>query len=178
MNRLSTLLRIFIWIVFLLGGGLIGIVWDLHCCPSLFKNPFFHGITFIIGFLLLRLVMRASRNTGRYLARYGKEGDIPRFETNRLVKHGYYGCMRHPMHLGLLLFPLAWACLLGSLAFILIIAPVEILILILMIKFLEEKEAFKKFGQAYLEYKKQVPFFSIKRECLKKLFSKHGLESS
>ena len=177
MNRFGTTFRFLIWILFLLGGAVAGIYGDLTYCPFLFKNTLFHAVSFVIGWLLLRLVMRASRNTGRFLARHGKEGTIPKFETNRLVTHGYYGCMRHPMHFGLLFFPLAWAFLLGSCTFIAIIAPLEMVIMILMVKFLEEKEALQKFGKAYREYKKQVPFFSLKRECLKTLFSKQGLDS-
>ncbi len=176
MKRSSTVLRIVIWLLFLFGGAIGGIFWDLSCCSALFRNLYFHLITFFIGLWLMRLVMNASRNTGRYLARFGKKGDIPKFETNRLVTTGYYACMRHPMHFGLLFFPLAWALMIGSVTFIFIIAPVEMLLMILMIKWFEEKEALKKFGTQYLAYKKQTPFFTLKKECLKELFSKHGFD--
>ncbi len=176
MKRTSTLSRIGIWILFLFGGAIGGIFWDLSCCARLFFNPYFHLITFVAGIWLMRLVMRASRNTGRYLARLGKKGDIPKFETNQLVTTGYYACMRHPMHFGLLFFPLAWALMVGSITFIAIIAPAEILLMILMIKLFEEKEALHKFGEAYLEYSKKTPMFSLNASCLKALFSKNGIE--
>ncbi len=65
-------------------------------------------------------------------------------ETNRLVTSGYYACMRHPMHLGLLFFPWSVALIFGSVTFILLLAPLEMLSMIIMIKLLEENEAGKK----------------------------------
>jgi len=114
--------------------------------------------------------MTISKNTGRILAKHGRKGDIPRLETNQLVKQGPYECMRHPMHLGLFLFPLAFAFLSGSVSFIIFIAPLEILIMLIMIFTIEEPEAIRKFGKQYLEYKQQVPMFSFHIKCLKILF--------
>ena len=99
------MLRMLIWVLMLIGGGALGIWLDWRWFHALFVNPVFHLTTLVVGVLLLRLVMRASRHTGRLLARMGREGDIPRLETNKLVTTGVYGCMRHPMHFGLLFFP-------------------------------------------------------------------------
>lgn len=133
------------------------------------KSITFHIICFTIGTFLMLLVIRISKNTGRTLAKYGRKGKLKRMETNVLVKEGVYKYMRHPMHLGLLLFPLSIAFLVGSPSFILIIAPVEMLFMIMMIKLLEEPEAIRKFGDEYREYKKQVPGFCFKIRCLKEL---------
>jgi len=46
------------------------------------------------------------------------------------------------------------------------------LFILFMIKLVEETEAERKFGQAYREYKQQVPFFSFRKECLKMTFGK------
>jgi len=119
--------------------------------------------------------MNSSRNTGRLLARLGREGDLPRMETNKLVSGGYYACMRHPMHLGLFLLPLATAFIIGSLSFVLIIAPLEILFLIIMIKLFEEPQAVRKFGDDYLRYCEQVPMFSLRQEYLRALFGNKEL---
>lgn len=161
--------RIFIWFVFILGGLFAGVLLDIKFFTYSWTNIYWHLISFIIGVVLIKLVFVISKNTGRFLSQYGKKGDIPRGETNVLVKQGVYACMRHPMHLGLFLFPLAFAFLSGSLSFILFIAPSEILLMIIMIFLLEEPEAVKKFGEEYLNYKKQVPAFNFKIECLKKL---------
>jgi protein-S-isoprenylcysteine O-methyltransferase Ste14 len=168
----GNIVRIIMWLIMVFGGAFLSIYFDYEYFKDLFYNLTFHTITFILGFILLRLVIKASKNTGRYLKENGREGNIPRLQTNKLVTDGLYGCMRHPMHFGLMFFFLAFALLIGSPVFIFIIAPSEMLFMIIMIKLFEEKEAFKKFGQDYLEYKKNVPFYSIKKECLMMLLKK------
>jgi protein-S-isoprenylcysteine O-methyltransferase Ste14 len=91
-------------------------------------------------------------------------------ETNVLATEGIYKFMRHPMHLGLLFFPVAIAFLIGSPSFILILAPLEIVFMLVMIKLVEEPEALRKFDSQYLDYMKQVPWFCFNMECLKELF--------
>jgi len=166
------ILRVVTWLIMLVGGIVLGWWLDWQFFPSLLYSPLFHILSFLPGIILLRLVLQASRNTGRFLARIGREGNLPRFETNRLVTSGYYACMRHPMHFGLLFFPLSIAFISGSVSFILFIAPAEMVFMIVMIKFIEEPEAIRKFGQEYLDYKKRVPMFSLKWNCIKPLVGK------
>ncbi len=173
MKKISydNIFRIIIWFIFLIGGAIVSIHFDKIYFYDWFNSTKFHVVSLILGYLLLKLVLKASRNTGRYLAIMGRKGVLPRLETNRLVTTEIYACMRHPMHLGLLFFPLAFALLLGSPTFILIIAPIEMVLIILMIKWYEEPRAIKKFGVAYENYKKTVPFFNFKTNCIKKLLS-------
>ncbi len=154
----------------LFGGAVLGLYLDNFLFKDIHTNILFHIISFVIGFLLGLLVIRINKNTGRTLAKYGRKGDIKRMGTNVLVKQGVYKYMRHPMHLGLLFFPLSFAFLIGSPSFNLLIAPVEIIIMLVLIKFFEEPEAIKKFGNEYLEYKNQLPWFCFKINCLKVLF--------
>jgi len=161
--------RIAMWLIMLVGGGVLGFWLDWHWFRPLVSNLVFHAASLVIGLLLLGLVMRISRSTGRLLARLGREGDIPRMETNKLVTDGVYSCMRHPMHLGLLFFPWAIALILGSPSFIMIIAPLEMLFMVIMIKLVEESEAIRKFGETYREYQQQVPMFSLRPSCLRQL---------
>ena len=165
------MLRMLIWGLMLIGGGALGIWLDWRWFHALFVNPAFHLVTLVAGVLLLRLVMRASRHTGRLLARMGREGDIPRMETNKLVTTGVYGCMRHPMHFGLLFFPWSLALILGSPSFILFIAPLEMLFMVVMIKLVEEPEAIRKFGNAYREYQKRVPMFNLHPGCWRQILN-------
>jgi len=165
--------RFGIWFIMLFGG--IGLAYYID--SILFDTSFYHNLVFQIssfsfGLLLMVLLVRISRTTGRTLAKYGRQGDIKRMETNLLVKEGVYQYMRHPMHLGLFLFPISVAFLVVSPSFILIIAPVEILFMVLMIKFFEEPEAISKFGTEYLDYKQQVPWFCFKISCLQELLKK------
>jgi len=169
--RSSMAARILLWLVLLVGGSALGIWLDLRWFPAWFTSPLAHGLSFVAGLLLLRLVLRISRNTGRTLAHHGREGDLPRLETNRLVTAGPYACMRHPMHFGLLFFPLTLALLLGSLSFTLIIAPLEMLLMVAMILTLEEREALAKFGDDYRDYRQRVPAFSLSPACLRRLLA-------
>ena len=157
---------------FLLGGAAVGMIVDLKHFNHLFKSFVFHSITGIFGIVVLSFVMIISKNTGKYLSKFGRKGDIPRLETNSFVKTGMYGCMRHPMHFGLLFSPLAFALIIGSPSFIFFIAPFEAVLMIIMIKLLEEPEAIKKFGDEYREYMKEVPMFNLRWTCIKMLFEK------
>jgi len=161
--------RLLMWIVMIFGGLAVSIYFDLHYFRSLFLSWKFHLITLIPGIALLNIVRRISRNTGRTLARYGRKGDIPKFQTNVLVDKGPYAYMRHPMHLGLLFFPLSFGLIAGSPVFILIVAPLEIAAMLLMIKYVEEPEARKKFGEAYDRYITGKPWFCLRWKCIKAL---------
>ena len=63
------------------------------------------------------------------------------------------------MLLGLFLLLLGLGILFGSLSLIFIFTPILILLNVLYVKAIEEKEMEKKFGEEYLEYKKRVPMF-------------------
>ena len=151
------------------GGSIFGYYLDYLIFENIHQNIILHIVSLLIGVFLLFLVMKISKNTGRTLAKYGRKGKLKRMQTNILTKQGVYKYMRHPMHLGLLFLPLAVAFLIGSPSFILIIAPIEIIFMLIMIKFVEEPDAIRKFGDEYLEYKNQVPWFCFKIKCLKKL---------
>ena len=166
---MSTKGRIIFWIVQIVGGTALALWGDAHLFAAWHRGLLWHLITALLGGLLLFLVMRAARHTGRILARYGREGDIPRLETNRLVRDDIYGCMRHPMHLALFFVPLALALLLGSPTFIFIVAPLEALLMIALVLLVEEPEARRKFGQAYRDYEAEVPRFNLSLRCLRLL---------
>jgi protein-S-isoprenylcysteine O-methyltransferase Ste14 len=67
--------------------------------------------------------------------------------------------VRNPMHLGWTIVLIGLALLMQSFTLLVIFIPLFILVHILYLKFIEEKELEKKFGQAYLDYKKSVPMF-------------------
>jgi protein-S-isoprenylcysteine O-methyltransferase Ste14 len=171
----SVVVRILLWAFMLIGGVVGGIYCDLLCFASfksLFLDPLYHLLTFVVGYLLMTMAFRAAAAGGKELARHGKEGDVPRLETNRLVTSGIYAHMRHPMLFGLTLVPLALGLMVGSPTFITIIAPVEMIFIVIMVLTLEERECRKKFGSEYEAYAKKVPAVCVRPECLKMLFSK------
>ena len=168
-TSLSVVIRIFLWILMMIGGAVYSVMKDWN--TFLFGNFLFHAITAVLGMFLLILAFRAAANGGKELTK-GRVGNIPRMETNQLVTTGLYSCMRHPMLFGLTLLPLGWALLLGSPTFIMIIAPLEMLFIIIMVIIFEEREVNRKFGKAYEYYRQKVPIVSFRFECLKLLFKK------
>ena len=165
--------RLVMWFVMLVGGVVGGYWLDSFLFPSVHGRGYllFDLVSLVAGLLLLKIVLTISRNTGRTLARLGRRGDIPRLQTNVLATDGLYALMRHPMHLGLLFFPLSIALIVGSPSFILIIAPLEMLLMVIMIKTMEEPEAIAKFGDAYREYRQKVPMFCLRIACIKVLLT-------
>ena len=164
--------RLTVWLLFLVGGGFLGYYLDNKYFEIISTDIVFHAISFVFGFAVLLLTLRISRNTGRTLAKFGREGDLPRMDTNRFVNQGMYKYMRHPMHLGLMLFPVSVALLLGSVSFILFIAPAEIILMLMMIRLIEEPEAIRKFGDDYRTYAKYTSPFCFKKRCLKALLKR------
>ncbi len=77
----------------------------------------------------------------------------------KLITNGLYAYVRNPMLLGLFIFMLGLGVLFGSLSLIFIFTPLFIVLNVLYLKAIEEKELEKKFGKEYLEYKKRVPMF-------------------
>ena len=169
-TSISVVIRVFLWLVMLVGGAIFSIYNDL-------QNPLFHSITFhistaIVGVVITTLAFRSAGNGGRELKK-GRVGNIPRLETNKLVKTGIYSCMRHPMLFGLTLLPLGWALLLGSPTFITIIAPLEMLFIVLMVVVFEEMEIKNKYKDEYEKYKLTTPMVNFSLKCLKELFKSH-----
>lgn len=166
----SVIIRIILWAMLLIGGAWWSVHNDLHCFKPLFSSPLFHVVTLAFGLLLMKLTFHAAAVGGRELARHGREGAIPRLETNRLVTTGIYSCTRHPMLFGLAFIPLALGLILGSPTFILLTAPLEMVFIFLMVWTVEERECRSKFGAAYDDYADDVPLFPKSLACLKRLF--------
>ena len=162
----SVVIRILLWLLMLFCGAWYSIVKDIN--NPYFQTISFHILTAIFGAFITFLAFRASANGGKELTK-GRVGDIPRLETNRLVTTGIYSCMRHPMLFGLTLLPLGWALLLGSPTFITIVAPLEMLFIIVMVLIFEEREVKGKFGKEYKSYSAKVPMVSFRLKCLKRL---------
>ncbi len=167
--KASLKFRWIMWAILIGGGIILSIITDSILYKHNFKIGFYwQGRLF--GLALILLSMLISRNTGKTLAKYGRKGNIPKLETNALVRNGMYSCMRHPMHFGLMLMPFGIAFMMNSFSYVCIYAPVTTVIIIVMVKTIEEKEALAKFGAAYKEYIKEVPAFNLSPKCIAKLF--------
>jgi len=163
----SVVIRIALWLFMLIGGAWVALSVDWE--NTLFRSVWFHLFTAVLGVAVTLLAFRAAATGGRELTK-GRVGDIPRLETNRLVTTGIFSCMRHPMLFGLTLLPLGWALLLGSPTFITLVAPLEMLFIVVMVLIFEEREVKRKFSKEYEDYKAEVPMVSFRPICLKWLF--------
>ncbi len=166
---LSLSIRIILWIVLLVGGLWLGLRLDRSYFLA-FQTPFFRIVSFLLGVVVFKLSLHAAAVGGRALAKYGRVGNIPRGQTNRLVTEDIYSCTRHPMLFGLVLLPLALALLMGSPSFIFLIAPIEGVIIALLMIIFDEMESRMKFGKEFEEYRKKTPIFPRTTKCYKKLF--------
>ncbi len=84
---------------------------------------------------------------------------VPLNPPKELVTTGLYSQVRNPMLLGWFIMLFGVGLLLNSISLIFIFTPLFILLNILYLKTVEEKEMEKKFGEAYLKYKESVPMF-------------------
>ena len=92
---------------------------------------------------------------------------IPFNPPPTMVTNGLYAIVRNPMHLGWTILLIGAAVFTQSFTLLVIFIPLFVLAHILYLKFVEEKELEKKFGQAYLDYKKRVPMFIPKLYIVK-----------
>ena len=84
---------------------------------------------------------------------------VPLNPPQKLVTTGLYSQIRNPMLLGWIIMLFGVGLLLNSISLIFIFTPLFILLNVLYLKTIEEKEMEKKFGQQYLKYKESVPMF-------------------
>jgi protein-S-isoprenylcysteine O-methyltransferase Ste14 len=84
---------------------------------------------------------------------------IPFNPPPKLVVNGLYRVVRNPMHLGWTVTLIGLALLMQSFTMLVIFIPLFILVHVVYLKFVEEKELEKKFGQSYLDYRRRVPMF-------------------
>ena len=84
---------------------------------------------------------------------------VPFNPPKKLVTTGLNSQVRNPMLLGWFIMLFGLGILLNSVSLLLIFIPLFVLLNVLYLKTIEEKEMEKKFGKEYLEYKKRVPMF-------------------
>jgi protein-S-isoprenylcysteine O-methyltransferase Ste14 len=84
---------------------------------------------------------------------------VPLCPPPKLVTGGLYRWIRNPMLLGLFLVMFGLGILLWSPFLFFVFTPLFIVINVVYLRNVEEKEMEKKFGEAYLRYKEEVPMF-------------------
>jgi protein-S-isoprenylcysteine O-methyltransferase Ste14 len=87
----------------------------------------------------------------------GKGTPVPVVPTKQFLQNGPYRYVRNPMMLGFFMYLLGWTFLFDNSGAFLTTAAI-IAFLLLELKLIEEQELEKRFGDAYREYKKEIPF--------------------
>lgn len=107
-------------------------------------------ILFIPGFYFMAVTNKLLRSLG--------SGTNAFILTKRVVNDDVYKRTRNPMSLGFYLLALGTGFVSGSTVVTLLVVLAVIPSHLLFIKYFEEKELELRFGESYMEYKKQVPF--------------------
>lgn len=108
------------------------------------------------GAIMLVGVLFAMWSIGDQLTR-GRGTPLPVMPTQELLTQGPFRLCRNPMTLGTILMYSGLAIAAGTtmgLAIVFVLA----LVLMLYLKRMEEPELAERFGEAYLAYKREVPF--------------------
>jgi protein-S-isoprenylcysteine O-methyltransferase Ste14 len=110
----------------------------------------FSGLLLVVVGLILFVAMV------RLFSQYGKGSIMPWDPTQRLIVRGVYRHVRNPMHTGVFLVLFGEGLLLRSTPLLVLVAAVVVLHLF-YIPLSEERGLERRFGEAYREYKRNVP---------------------
>jgi len=113
-------------------------------------NTALGGLMMLVGFFFGFWSIYAQLTRGRGTP-------LPVMPTQELLTRGPFAYCRNPMTLGTILAYLGLAIIVGTVAGIAIVLLLGAL-LILYLKRMEEGELAERFGDAYLQYKREVPF--------------------
>lgn len=131
-----------------------------------FSAPFLPDTTFmpVVGYVMCALGALFAVWSNVELVRVGKGcagviGPVKLMtETKHLVTSGPYALCRNPMHLGVILFYLGLACVINSLASL--VVPLGMIIFAFSVAVLfDEKRLMRDFPDEYAQWSAQVPRF-------------------
>lgn len=113
------------------------------------------GSLIFLGVFFLLWTIKAQREIG-------KGTPMPLIATKKLVIEKPYSFTRNPLAFGLLNFYYGISIVIGSISSLAVVSLFSITILA-YIKFIEEKELAKRYGDDYLAYKEITPFLLPRR---------------
>jgi protein-S-isoprenylcysteine O-methyltransferase Ste14 len=120
------------------------------------KDPPLSVIVSVSGLVLVVVGLILFVGTVRLFSQHGEGSIMPWDPTQRLIVRGVYRHVRNPMHTGVFLVLLGEGLLLRSTPLLILVAAVVVLHLF-YIPLSEERGLEKRFGEAYREYKRNVP---------------------
>ena len=149
-NALKTLVQtVCMWVIFLLVfPSILLAAFDAWHLPS-------RGATVGIGIALFLLFSSLGLSSAYFMVRYGDGTPLPLDQTNRLVTRGPYRILRNPMAVAGIGQGIAIAILFWSLP-ILVYSILGGIVWHLAVRPFEERDMQRRFGSAYVEYRKQV----------------------
>lgn len=146
------------------------IVWFLVFLPGIMMpltlSGFWLTASRLFGVLLLLYSLFLASSGGRVLAKNAHQEAHETFWPDKFTEFGIFSCMRHSMHLGLAIFPVAFA-LLSGLILPILASGWGVTAALWFVLQIEEKDALSKFGQTYMDYMLRVPPFSLRPGCIK-----------
>jgi protein-S-isoprenylcysteine O-methyltransferase Ste14 len=113
-------------------------------------------IVSLSGLLLVVVGLILFVATVRLFSQYGEGSIMPWDPTQRLIVRGVYRHVRNPMHTGVFLVLAGEGLLMRSTPLLVLVAAVVVLHLF-YIPLSEERGLERRFGEAYREYKRNVP---------------------
>ena len=170
-RKITMLWKFFYWPLVWLLVFFPGIIWPLYVHGILKITAIILGI-FVLGFSLL-----LTSAGGRTLAKTGHQSNHETIWPDKFTDGGIFSCMRHPMHLGLALFPVALSLISGSVPAILS-SGWGVSGALWFVLFIEEKDALNKYGGQYSAYMLRVPPFSFAGKCFKEALASRKIKGS
>ena len=135
------------YIVFLM-AIILGVIFDVIYRISIFSNPIYQNIGFIM-IILGSIIIYWSQSTSRCIKKNTEQDIIYNFEC------GPYKYSRNPTHIGIAIMTLGFGFIVNAL-FIIIFIIIAYFITGLIFLKEEERLLEQKYGQKYLDYKKKV----------------------
>jgi len=120
------------------------------------------AVNYIIGGLLIAVGLFFGLWSNLTQLTRGRGTPLPMLPTQELLTTGPFQYCRNPMTLGTILAYLGIAIIAGSVMGLVLMACF-IALLLLYLKRMEERELAERFGEAYLAYKRKVPFIIPRR---------------
>lgn len=133
-----------VYLLALFFGLIFSAIWPMR----IFNDDCLLNISAVVLFLSSAMIFWAQRSTRKL----DKEN-----LTKRAFKKGPYRYTRNPTNISLFLSMLSFGIIINSI-FVIVFASVSFLLAIFVFLKREEKLLEKKYGNAYLEYKKDVKF--------------------
>jgi len=155
-NRTAKILPVFVFfflfptLLFLIPNFVLDKWLHLPTIPYPFARAIIGAILIVVGVVFLLWTLKAQREIG-------KGTPMPLMATQKLVIQKPYSYCRNPLAFGLLNLYVGISIFIGSITSLAMVLIFAVLILS-YIKYVEEKELKKRYGEEYVAYKQSTPF--------------------